>query len=462
MANKIMTLPHGIATYTLLSDTYYGINGFETGERLKQHKREDDDKYTKRKEICYYQNYTKTTVDSHVNPVFKKEAERDLSKVTPLFQDFMQSVDGNNTAMANFMKTAALMAKLNGFALIFADNFAEIPATQAEVYQNRVMPYAFIVQPSSIVYYIIDSQKALQEIAYTETNIDTGELQTKVWTKTEWRITEGVGDGLITKASGVHNLGAVPCIVLKSRLTNDIFPPSEFNQIAKANLNLFNKCSWEDEILSNQTFPVLTYPTKNIDNITLGTDNALGYDGEVSKFAPGFIAPPSEPAKLIRENIEKITQEIYRMAALSHVTGVENSKSGVAKQWDYETTNLVLADFAGNCEQAETQLVALYQKWTNENFEYKVIYPRNFGIIDVANELDNADKAVNLNFGTQFKIEVCKKIISAWFPKLTPEEIKAILDDVEATQLKLDEAMANNGNYINNSDDGRGVTDGAA
>lgn len=450
---KVVTLPHKAIDYQLFADAYKGVGGFEDGTYLKKHERESDDKYAVRQQISYFLNYVKTTIDSHVNPIFKKPVARDFSKASKLFQEFAKNVDGNNTTLTNFMKIAALCAKQNGCALIVMDNYVTTPQTQAEAIAGRLMPYVYVVAPSAIVYYDTEHSGELKELAYKEINTETGETKVKVWTKNEWYIEN-------TGARGEHKLGAVPIVILKSRLTSDTIPSSEFNQIVKTNLSIFNKCSWKDEILKNQTFPILLYPEINTTDLTLGTDNALRYDGETSKFEPSFTAPPSDPAKLIMEDIDKLIQEIYRQAALSHVTGVESSKSGVAKGWDYETTNMVLADFAGNLEQAETQMSLIFQAWTGETFEYTVNYPRDFGIMDIAEELKNAEVAVTLGFGSSFAIEVCKKIVAAYFPKITESELAKILSEVEAASI--DKAMSANGNYIDNGDNGGSNDNGTA
>jgi len=455
---KIITLPHSPIDYQLFSDAYYGVSGFANGTYLEKHERESADKYATRQRIAYYANYVKTTVDSHVNPVFKQNAERDLEKTSTTFDDFIKNVDGNNTPIAKFMKKAALMSKIQGFVLIVVDNHNQTFQTKAEEKAAGAMPYCYIVLPSSIISYELEKTGQLKEITFKEIDPLTNQTYEKTWTKTEWK-TNNSESGILS--GGTHNLGVVPVVILASRLTTDIFPPSEFNQICKANLNLYNKCSWKDEILKNQTFPVLTYPKVGQTDLTIGTDNALTFDGEVSRFAPSFIAPPSDPATLIMADIKDLIQEIYRQAALSHVTGVQEQSSGVSKKWDYETTNTVLADFAGNLEMAEIQIAELFKLWTKETFNYTVYYPRNFGIADIADELDNATKALELQFGISFKIEVCRKIIAIWFPKLTEEEITKIISEVEAKQRELDKAMADNGDYVdNNNSDNDGVGNG--
>ncbi len=77
------------------------------------------------------------------------------------------------------------------------------------------------------------------------------------------------------------------------------------------------------------------------------------------------------------------------MSGLDSVIGVrsDQTKSGVAKQWDFEKTNQKLADFALQCEQAEQEIIRLFDAWTGGESDYFCEYPRDFKINDVADAL---------------------------------------------------------------------------
>ncbi len=98
-----------------MQDAYEGAGGFEDGAYLEQHPRESAEKYGKRKKLAYYLNYLKPCVDAHVDPIFKREAVRDYEgSGQKAWELFLKDVDFANTGIKQFMKRAALLAKLQG------------------------------------------------------------------------------------------------------------------------------------------------------------------------------------------------------------------------------------------------------------------------------------------------------------------------------------------------------------
>ena len=132
-----------IHDYNFLNDAYYGRGGFRDGSYLVSHPREAADKFLKRKELSYYLNYVAPVVNSHVNPVFRKEPEREWSN-NELFSAFIKDVDKASTKLSRFMKRAALMAKLQGVAFIVVDNESEQPQTLADAHAKRAFPYIYL------------------------------------------------------------------------------------------------------------------------------------------------------------------------------------------------------------------------------------------------------------------------------------------------------------------------------
>ena len=122
------------------------------------------------------------------------------------------------------------------------------------------------------------------------------------------------------------------------------------------------------------------------------------------------------------------------MSGLNSVIGLQTdqSKSGVAKQWDFETTNRRLAGFSARCEKADAAIVALYELWSGDTIDYHCEYPKDFRINDVADSLAEAQTALELGFDTPtYKKEVLKKVLEAYMPNLEPETYDAIVNEVE-------------------------------
>ena len=437
----------------ILEDAYYGTGGFENGDYLIPHKREKDVKHEIRKEIAYYLNYVQPVVNSHVDPVFNNGITREYGN-DDLFAGFLEDVDCDGNDMDNFMKQAGLSAKLKGMCAIVVDNFPaeEQPKNMAGVKEQRIYPYAFILEKDEIINYKLDKFGRLKEITYEEpTDSDSdgkNDKATKIsWSETEWWRVDSTGKETDRQP---HSVGRVPAVLLKSRKTKNrqIKVPSEFVSIAKANLRIYNLCSELDEILRNQAFAILTYPggsggdpkkggTGSTEVIT-GTDNMLGYAPDATH-SPAYIAPPAEPANMIMAQIDRLIKEIYRMAVLSFVTGVSESKTGIAKQWDFEKTNQVLADFAGNCEKVEVEIADIFSRWTGRKFTLTSEYSNDFGIDDITALLTEALQALELNAGPVFNKAVKLKVAHKYFSDLDEEKKNEIIKDIE--QQKEDEAM---------------------
>lgn len=427
----------GLEDYQFLADAYYGSGGFKDGNYLVKHPRETPEKYQKRKELAYYLNYVAPVVNSHVNPVFLKEPEREWQE-NKLFSTFTEDADTLGTSLTRFMKRAGLIAKLQAVAFIVIDNAAEQPGNMADVLKQRALPYVYIVQRSQVKSYKTNKAGRLIELTYTvasETS-ESGQaaLETWTWTTSSWTCLHADGK----EKTGDHQLGRLPIVPLyaKPYEPGKVLPQSEFYAIARANKRLYNLCSEIDELIRNQAFNILTYPMgesqteDDVKEIVTGTENALPYDGQLSN-SPGFIAPDSAPLEQLRQERKDLITEIYRMAELSHVTGVETKNSGVAKQWDFQNTNQVLADFALNCEDSEREIARVFELWTNTRVALYSNYSDEFGIVDVAAALDDAGNALDLNVGGQFDVEVKKKAASVYLADLPEDRFDAVMKDID-------------------------------
>jgi hypothetical protein len=458
----------GVPNEQLLQDAYYGTGGFEDGTYLIPHRRERSGKYDKRREVAYYLNYMQAVVNSHVDPVFNQAISRNWGKGNTLFDKFSENIDCDGCSINDFMKLAGVSAKLKGAVAIVVDNFPEedMPLSKADALNERKLPYAFTLEKEDIIAYKTDRFGRLVSFTYkeaVETN-SNAEGQSQKWNTITWTPTEVKVISPDGKDTTMPNkCGRVPVTMLASRKVKrgEIKPPSEFLSIARTNLRIFNLCSELDEILRNQAFAILIYPgqrnkvpnqnagklnsagsqdaTAGSDEVSLGTDNMLGFPPDASN-PPAFIAPPADPADMLMKQIDRLIQEIYRMAVLSFVTGVQEQKSGVAKQWDFQKTNQVLADFAGNCEKVERDIVDIFERWTGETVDYEVKYPDDFGIADILQALEEAAQALALGVGGEFNRQVKRKIASIYFADLADDEYEKVMKDID--QQHVDEQQA--------------------
>lgn len=433
-------------TYRLLLDGYNGTGGFSDGSYLRQHPRESPTKYQLRKDLAYYLNYLKPCVDAHVSPVFKVDAARDWAgQGSVLWQTFCEDVDFTGRSIEDLMKQAAMKSKLCGVSFIVVDRVAdgELPLTVGAMASDRNnLPYAYVVDAIRVEEIVADKFGRITKFVFTERDADEKAMSPAKRTLTAegWELKDSKGT-----RSGAWNLGMVPVIPLYSKdgSSDDLLPPSEFLAVAQTNHAIYNMSSWLSEILVNQTFSILTYPSVDLDKLTIGTNNAIGYPPESSN-KPEFISPSPDPAQILSENINRLQEECYRMAAVVNVTGVRSQSSGIAKAWDFEQTNQILADFAQQVEVAEKRLAMLFARFCGTQLEYTVKYPNDYNVSDVENELAKAEIAKGLSFGDAFNVEVFKRILTAYLPELEDGDFDRLVKSYEDSQAQAQETFAQN------------------
>ena len=309
------------------------------------------------------------------------------------------------------------------------------------------------IEPKSVYKWLVNDIGELDLFTYTTTVFDDeGKAKTQYheWTRTSWTVRNEEQKVI---ATGEHNLGKVPIVQWFGRSSRkiDILPPPEYLAIAKTNHQVYHLCSLLTQILNMQTFSTLTLPDngQGVDDITLGTNNVLMYPAE-SSHAPAFIAPDRGPAEIIMSVIKMLVDDMYRLSGVNSVIGVQEAKSGVAKQWDFERTNQRLADFSVQCESAEKDIIELFELWTNTNVDYKCDYPREFKINDITDSLAQSQAVLDLGLGSNtLKVETGKKVLDSYMPNIEPEMFDEIVAEIEKSVQRQEQDET----YHNNNDD---------
>ena len=369
--------------YKLLHDAYYGSGLFSLGRGLKQHPRESLDNYNFRKMLSSYSNHIAPIVNANVDPIFNDEIRREYNS-TAKFDVFLKNADRLGTSLQEYIQQQAITAKLYGVIYVIVNNESEFGASVADNVKD-----------------------------------------------TDWKIRDK-GKGVI--AEGEHNLGRVPVVQWFGRSTKKttVLPHPEFYSLAQKNYRLYHLDSLLTQILNSQTFSTLTMPSdESVEDLTLGVNNVLLYPSE-SSHPPAYIAPDKGPAEIIMKEKDSEIKEMYRIGGVDSVVGVQQEKSGVAKQWAFKRTNQRLANFAVQCENAEKAIIELYELWTNENLSYKCEYPRDFDINDVADVLSQGQQALDLGFKSKtYYAEVVKRVLDGYMPNIDDKVYDDIIKEIE-------------------------------
>jgi hypothetical protein len=104
----------------------------------------------------------------------------------------------------------------------------------------------------------------------------------------------------------------------------------------------------------------------------MGTKRVFAYNAEGGA-APEFVSPDVKQAALIMQAVTKIVGEIYHSIGMAgertkedNAAGIDNS-SGVAKAYDFEKLNAMLAAKARSLQHIEKNLFRLVKAWNGES-----------------------------------------------------------------------------------------------
>ncbi len=450
--------------WEFLEETYEG--GREWFKKnIFRYMKEGDQEYRDRVQRAYRFNHTREVVDLINKYLFKQNIVRNDVDSPQCVQEFWKSSTRSGLSIDDFAKQVSKKTSIYGRVGIVVDTTA--PSGQilskADAKKKGVKTYAYIVTPNQLLDYAFDDNNGdllwvlIREVVRDDTNPlkSSGKQHERfrLWTQTDWQLYEEQTEGrrkIIKKiASGDHNLGVVPVILADNIVTDEEYEsPALIDDIAYLDRAVANYLSNMDAIIQDQTFSQLVMPAQNVipgeDNYTkmqeMGTKRVFLYDGEGGK-GPEYISPDVKQAELIMGTINKVISEIYHTVGLAgertkqdNAVGIDNS-SGVAKAYDFERVNALLAAKAASMETIERKITALVALWNSADGQMAdndfVSYPKQFDTRGLYDEFDIAARLMLIDAPDSVRQEQMEMMIDKLFPQLDKETKSKMLKDVE-------------------------------
>jgi hypothetical protein len=424
--------------WEFLYNAYYGYGGFKDGTYVDKYEKESTLKYSDRKTRAYYINYCKPIIDTYNGHLFKQSIIRN-SDVKILQSFFNKTNAAGDVSLTGLMKQANNIAMIKGYCFVLVDKPDIITETLRDEIENNTYPYAYILEPGDIIDWAVDKHGDFLWAKVKESYIVNNDIpfashdtvyQYRIWYRDRWELYNATGGKIAGEA---HDVGQVPIVLIQNKkVIGTICGVSEIDDIAKINRRLFNLCSELDELLRSQTFAILTYPALDAAQLTdveLGTDRILTYDPASSK-TPAFIAPPITATQAYEMRIEKLIEEIYRLARLKFTGGI--SPSGIALAFDFEKTNQVLCDKAQKLISAEEAILRLVCAWQGEEYgDTSVEYPTDYSLSDIFDEIDHAYNVLSLNLGDTFNKAYKKSLSRKIMTNLSKETLIVVDNEID-------------------------------
>lgn len=427
-----------------LLDSYTGKGGYlpssynntvnANGSYLLRHPRETDTKYANRCQAAVYPNYVKKIINAVIGFLWRNAPIRDVTD--DIYSAFVANAGGGNSKKSlNYLLTSyQRLALIVGTVYIIVDTPRDMATSRAD----QQLPYLTIRKPSQLVHEEDNALGDWTHVVFAEEDDDA--IRYRHYYTDGWRLTvDSEGDNIID--SGSYNLGRVPVVKLHATppLQDDgMVSDSWVHDIAQLNWELFNIRSELREIERGQTFSILKLPVSDPqererlkkEGLNVSTENALFYDptggGDM-----GFIAPSDKPGQHYVGRLADLIVEIYKLANLEFVGGVQ--QSGVSLAFHFQAANSTLAIMSDMCEQAEREIADLVMAWMGRpKFSGNIAYPREFNIADIKQMIDTAIDSVSMRisptFDREVKKQVAHKILSSDVSASTMQTIDTEID----------------------------------
>ncbi len=428
--------------------------------------KEGDHEYTDRVARAYRFNHTREVVDLINKYLFKQNIVRNTDDAPDCVQQFWEKSTKGGMTIKDFSKLISKKSSIFGRIGIVVDSTSskktEKIISKADEKKNGYAVYTYIVEPKQILDYAYDEKGNMLWILIREFVRDdadpytsSGQIQNRyrLWTTTSWKLYKEVKNkrsvSIVLEDEGNHELGVVP-VILADHVANDEEYKSQsmIDDIAYLDRAVANYLSNLDAIIQDQTYSQLAMPAQNVlpgeDNysklVEMGTKRFFLYDGE-SGTKPEYISPDVKQAELILQVVNKIISEIYHTVGLAgertkqdNAVGIDNS-SGVAKAYDFERVNALLAAKADSLENIENQIVNLVALWYGQEDEVAgqsfVSYPKNFDTRGLYDEFDIAMKLMLVDAPGEVRQQQMRMLADKLFPQLAKDLKDAIEKDIK-------------------------------
>lgn len=450
-----------IEHWKFLMATYVGGKGWFADNIFRYYK-EGDEEFGARVKRAYRFNHTREIVDLVSKYIFKSKVHRNEVDASEAVRAFWKKPTLGNLDMAQFARQLSDKASIYGRIWVVVDSSKNDGAVSiADEKEQNGRIYAYIISPENALDMSFDAEGELNWILVHEEIRDdadpfnsTGDLasQYRLWTRTDWRLfkqSESDSQQVDEIDSGVHGLGVVPVIPL-DHITNDeskYSSPALIGDIAYLDRAVANYLSNLDAIVQDQTFSQLAIPIQGIlrgsdahkQALEMGTKRIFTFDGEGGS-QPFYLAPDPKQAQLIITAIRQIINEIYHSVGMAgertkqdNAMGIDNS-SGVAKAYDFERVNALLASKAGMLMRVEnkiTDIVNLWSAQSNMTDNDLVLYPATFDTRGLYDEFDIAERLMDVSAPELVRRNQMEQVIEKLFPQIGDAKIQEMIAELK-------------------------------
>ena len=459
--------------WKFLEETYEGGREWFPNNIFRYIK-EGDQEHRERIERAYRFNHTREVVDLVNKYIFKGTIIRKENDASKNIQSFWNSSTLNRRPISDYMRLVSKGASTFGRFWVCTDTNQTSPdATVLAEKSSGARVYSYTIKPQNVLDFAYNKNgdliwvKVREYVRDDDDILDSGEIsvQYRIWTQDYWALftethTESKEVVYELKDYGTHGLGRVPLFPVDHAPSDNLYVSTGLiDDIAYLDRAVANYLSNLDTIIQDQTFSQLVMPAQGMlpgdDSQTklmeLGLKRIFTYDAQATQ-APHYISPDAAQAGVIMDVINKIINEIYHSIGMAgertkqdNSMGIDNS-SGVAKAYDFDRMNAMLAQKARSLELAENTLCEMVDLWFGVKVEpgtYKyVIYPDNFDVRGLNDEIDLAQQLLLIEAPDKMRQNQMNTVVDKLFPNLADDLIAAMKTEIKTAWPPVEVAPA--------------------
>lgn len=444
--------------------------------------KEGKTEFAKRKQRAFRFPHSREVVSLVDKYVFKGAIER-KKRLPQQIKEFWGSTTMLKRPIQDFMQSVSSASSTFGRVWVVVDNnLPETAVSEADRKAAKGRCYAYTLRPQQALDFEFDEDGELDwflnsELVRTPGSPleESGELkeQFRLWAKdftASIKVTEQEGQkrAFVDKVVE-HNLGLVPVFPADHISNDNLYNVAGLlEDVAYLDRAVANYLSNLDVIIQDQTFSQLAIPFQGLmpsgandmldpddpdgepdetdQMVRMGTKRIFAFNAEGGS-EPRFISPDVKQANLIMAAITKIVGEIYHSIGMAgertkedNSAGIDNS-SGVAKAYDFEKLNAMLAAKARSLENIERNLIRIVNAWHGEVAELEdtenyVSYPDTFDVRNLANEMDDAQRLSVMQAPKELRRAQMKRLAEKMFPQADAKELAKVLKEIEKDWLE--------------------------
>jgi hypothetical protein len=453
--------------WNFLEATYEGGREW-FNDNIFRYVKEGDEEFDHRVARAYRFNHTREIVDLVNKYIFKAQINRREADAPLEIREFWKASTLRRQEITEFMKMISSRSSIYGRVWGVVDSTKDYnggTALEDKLSDSRV--YCYIVRPQDFLDASFTKDGELNWCLIRESKRDdddfwssgTSSVRYRLWTKNYWALFKEFKRADGSKAyeysdAGEHGLDVVPVFPVNHVTDEELYTGQALiDDTAYLDRAVANYLSNLDAIIQDQTFSQLVIPAQAMmpgedgheKLLEMGTKRIFTYDGQAN-IPPSFISPDAKQTEIILKVIQRIIGEIYHSTGMAgertkqdNAAGIDNS-SGVAKAYDFERMNAMLASKANALQQAENRLMDIVMRYHTKTLPTPerplVEYPKNFDVRSLYDEFEIAQNLALVNAPKMVRREQMKVTAAKMFPVIGDAELEKMLVEIDKEWLE--------------------------